>query len=116
MGSSGLESLVGKTVNGVCFVMDYVELTFDGPILRALVDPVLSCREKTLVFPAPGSRDALCSLIGATVVSVNIVEGWEIRLVFSGDVELALSLDPAKRVGPEAVNFVPEYNSPIEVW
>jgi hypothetical protein len=41
-----LKLLVGRDVSAVCFVRDYVELHFDGPVLRAIADPfgVYGCR------------------------------------------------------------------------
>jgi hypothetical protein len=31
-----IEDLVGEEISGICFVRDYVELHFDGPVLRIL--------------------------------------------------------------------------------
>ena len=36
-----LDRLVGEEVNAVSFVMDYVEFHFNGPVLRAIADPVV---------------------------------------------------------------------------
>lgn len=36
---AGLRHLVGLEVSAVSFVRDYVELHFDGPVLRAVSDP-----------------------------------------------------------------------------
>jgi hypothetical protein len=48
-------------------VRDYVELHFDGPVLRCLADPVVDTAGDPVAFPQPGSRDALCELIGREV-------------------------------------------------
>jgi len=66
-----LDSLVGDEVGQVSFVRDYVELNFDGPILRALANPTVIIGGRSVTFPAPGSRDELCSLIGKTVASAE---------------------------------------------
>jgi len=42
-------SLVGHELNIVAFVMDYVEFHFNGPILRALTNPIVEAT-------APGSH------------------------------------------------------------
>ena len=38
---NSVEELVGDPINAVCFVMDYLELHFNGPILRALEAAVM---------------------------------------------------------------------------
>jgi hypothetical protein len=45
------EDLVGEQLNEICFVMDYVELQFNGPILRALTEVVVERdgQRKTLI-------------------------------------------------------------------
>jgi hypothetical protein len=59
--------LAGCELSAVCFVRSYVELHFDGPVLRLLAPPVISTQEQSFEFPVEGSRDVLCALIGQTV-------------------------------------------------
>ncbi len=61
------EDLVGCEVSGVSFVRDHVEMLFDGPVLRSLASPMVREGDQVARFPEPGSRDALCRLIGRTV-------------------------------------------------
>lgn len=98
--------LVGEELNAVSFVMDYVEFHFNGPILRALTNPVVVVRGERFGFPAPGSRDALCSLIGEKVQSAQVLPGQRIELT-TGNCTLVIPLDQDSRVGPEAAHFVP---------
>ena len=65
-----IQSLPGEILNAVAFVMDYVEFHFNGPVLRAFTNPVVDAGGSQIAFDQPGSRDALCSLIGAEVGSV----------------------------------------------
>lgn len=91
---------------GVAFVRDYVELLFDGPILRCYAAPKVLAEGQTLRFPEKGSRDALCSLIGAEVVAVQ-----------AGEESLSIEVDGNRRVlidftvewdaGREAAEFIP---------
>ena len=46
-----VEDLVGEEINGVCFVMDYLELHFNGPILRALLTAVYETPSERWIFP-----------------------------------------------------------------
>src|SRR5262245_57755285 len=67
--------LIGKKVTAVAFVHDCVEFHFDGLVLRSLVDPSVAVGEAVYRFPQPGSRDALCMVIGSTVQSLEVVDG-----------------------------------------
>jgi len=116
MGKSEIESIVGEPVSGVAFVQDYAEIHFDGRILRALANPLVVREGVQYQFPAPGSRDALCALIGKVVDGLLIDEGSRIELRFHDGTALIVPLDDARRIGPEAAHFVPGSDRPIEVW
>jgi hypothetical protein len=111
-----LESINGQVVNAVCFVMDYVELHFNGPIFRCLANPVLEMGDKRFVFPEAGTRDALCSLINDTLISVKIEEDQFIHLKFASGSKLSVALNDTNRVGPESAHYVSGINGPLEVW
>lgn len=102
-----LEELVGEQLNIVAFVMDYVEFHFNGPVLRALTHPLLNTGREQFAFPLPGSRDALCTLIGTGVASVDVQEDRWIRLEMADGKSLTIPLDQEARVGPEAAHYVP---------
>jgi hypothetical protein len=80
MPGARIENLVAEQLNAVSFVMDYVEFHFNGPVLRALSSPVLDYHGRRVRFPEPGSRDALCSLIGTEVAAVEVREHDRIAL------------------------------------
>ncbi len=100
-----ISSLAGEELNGVAFVEDYVEFHFNGPVLRALTNPAVHTTAQQWNFPNAGARDALCSLIGATVESVEVQEQDAIRLRFADGRVLVVPLDELSRVGPEAATF-----------
>ena len=54
-----LSDLAGSELSAICFVRDYVELHFDGTILRSLSDPVVVTSAGRSCVPEDGSRDAL---------------------------------------------------------
>ena len=111
-----LPEVIGQALSAVAFVHDYVELHFDGKILRALAAPLVRTASGVFTFPAPGSRDALCGLIGKYVVDVVIQEDSEIEVRFDENTCVQVPLSAEARVGPEAAHFVPGANEPIEVW
>lgn len=100
-----ISDLAGLDLSSVCFVRDYVEFHFDGPVLRALSDPAIDEPTRRVQFPEPGSRDVLCALIGMTVV-VAEDRGDEIRLDFgtAGIVSIPFWTDSG---GPEVAHLVP---------
>ncbi|MFF5210398.1 hypothetical protein [Streptosporangium sp. NPDC000396] len=98
--------LVGEELNIVAFVMDYVEFHFNGPKLTALTDPHIQIGLQTWIFPEPGSRDALCTLIGRTVQAVSIKPNEHIIIDFSEAI-LTVPLDEDSLHGPEAAHFFP---------
>jgi hypothetical protein len=108
--------LVGKQVSAICFVRDYVDVQFDGPILRCFSGPIIRLEEREWVFPQTGSRDALCTLIGQDVESMELDDDVRLSLRFSTNRELIVPLDQASRTGPEAMQFVPIIGGPSQIW
>lgn len=113
---SRLAEIIGQPMSAVSFVHDYVELHFDGKILRALTRPSVASDRDQLAFPEPGSRDALCELIGKRVVNVILRETECIEVRFGSNASVRVPLSDAERTGPEAAHFVPGDDQPIEVW
>jgi hypothetical protein len=108
-----IEQLENEELSAVSFVRDYVELHFDGPIIRALVDPILMMNTQRITAQDKGWRDALCGLIGHTLARVILKEGVSCRLEFGirGTVEVDFAT-----AAPESLHFVPGPNQPIQVW
>jgi hypothetical protein len=78
---SALECIVGRRVDAVCFVLDYITFQFGDLVLAALADPLLTKSDKLLSLGQAGYRDGLCSEIGESVVSVSeTIERLEITL------------------------------------
>lgn len=107
--------LKNEELSAVAFVRDYVEFHFDGMILRALAHPSLIVEGQRFDFPASGSRDALCGLIGQVVETVSI-DALQARFEFSNRAELYIPFGEQARVGPEAMHFLREVGGPLEVW
>jgi hypothetical protein len=90
------DDLRGLELSGVAFIRDYVELLFDGPIVRCYAPPEVVTDMGSVRFPSEGSRDALCRLIGGEVVAVSV-----------GDESLSIELDGSRQV---RVDFTPEWD------
>jgi hypothetical protein len=109
-----LEDLVGEELGGVCFVRDYVELHFDGPILRALSSPTVACGSESAVFPDAPSRELLCRLIG-TEVTGAVVRPLVLRIEFSGGAGVVEIPRMSRGLLPEVAHLVPERDGRLDV-
>lgn len=100
------EDLRGLELAGVAFVRDYVELLFDGPIVRCYAPPEVVTEVESVRFPNERSRDALCELIGRQVVAVSVADdNLSIELDGSSQVRVDFSLEWDE--GREAAEFIP---------
>jgi hypothetical protein len=87
-----LKDLIGREISAVAFVRDCVEFHFDGPILRSRADPQVAVGEAVYCFPKPGSRDALCLVIGATVHSLDLDDFRHLEFTTSNGCRVRLPL------------------------
>ena len=70
---AGPRSLVGLEISAVCFVRDYVELHFDGPVLRALSRPFGLYGCLGWRFPEGNSPTVMRYYIGKAVDGVELI-------------------------------------------
>jgi hypothetical protein len=108
--------LVGEPLNAVCFVLDYVELCFDGPIVRAFTGPIVRSGDDSVAFPDPGSRDSLCSMLGDVVTELEVDDDRQIALRFRSGKIIIIPVDFDSRAGPEAAHFAVPKDNVMEVW
>ncbi|MFE9332391.1 hypothetical protein [Streptomyces sp. NPDC006925] len=100
-----LRLLMGSEVSAVSFTRGYVELQFDGPVLRALSDPSGVYGGREWRFPAPGSPELMLRYIGETVDGCELDPDRILALDF-GEHRLVVPLDPDSSGGPEAAHMV----------
>ncbi|WP_326791143.1 hypothetical protein [Streptomyces sp. NBC_00151] len=100
-----LQLLTGLEVSAVSFVRDYVELHFDGPVLRALADPLGVYGGREWRFPAPGSMELMRRYIGETVDGYKLDPDRILALDF-GEHRFVIPLDSDSSGGPEAAHMV----------
>ena len=111
-----LAVLIGEQINAIAFVMDYVEVHFNGPILRCIANPTVTCEGRKFLFPAVGSRDALCALIGDRPNNIVVAEGEAMVLEMNGGCTLSVPLTEEHARGGESVHFLGGVNEPIQIW
>lgn len=111
-----LEILVGEPINGVAFIMDYVEVYFNGPVLRCIANPTVRTSSGVSTFPENGSRDALCTLIGDSPSRIDLAPELSLTVHMTSGTVLTVPLDAAHSYGGESINFVPGINRSVLVW
>src|SRR4051812_29818715 len=97
--------LIGSRLYSVQFVLDYVQLRFDGsrdddPFLNCDVMPVVETGERRIVPGQPGYADALVSLIPGVVIATAEAGRQGLRLELTTGAVVLLPT-PDELVGPE---------------
>jgi hypothetical protein len=85
-----LPSIDGRVVHSVQFHAAAIIFDIGGIRVRLSGNPVTVCRGQRFRFPEPGSRDAICSLIGDRVRTVRAPTIERIELVFESGCELVI--------------------------
>jgi hypothetical protein len=100
-----LAELVGEKLSAVTFVMEYVQLAFDGPTLNAYTWPTIQLRDRVVRRDDPAYRDELCGRIAATVAGARVRKD-AIELAFADGSMIGISLRAEDlEGGPEAADF-----------
>ena len=101
-----IEKLKGERLSSVTFVQYYIQLHFDGPVMNVFT-PLTVCaggrkeRSWSLEF-----RNILCAQIAKKVKSVEYEDKMYLKLGFTDESFISISLVPDDYVGPEAVYFI----------
>lgn len=100
-----LSRLVGFRLYSVQFVMDYVQLRFDGatddmPVLNCDVMPAVETPDGVINPGEPGYADALVGLLPGEVVRTTEATGSGLRIEFSSGT-VVLHPTPDEIVGAE---------------
>jgi hypothetical protein len=118
MSDSKIREVINEPLSAVAFVQDYVELHFDGKIIRVFGGLRVESKDQTIGAGDVGWRDALCNLIGNCVRNLKFINDMSTGLVvsFDNDTDLIADLSVNERTGPEVLHYVPGDNEPAEFW
>jgi len=89
-----LDILKGEKLSSVTFVMDYLQIDFDGNRFTLNVWPDVNIDNRICRFGDPSYRDNFCLLIGKVVSNVSFKTDESLIFNFSDNANLSLSLDP----------------------
>ena len=82
----------GKELTAVEFVLDYLQLRFDEPLLTFYEWPSLLLSDFSLAHGEPEYRNGLCAQIGEQVEVALFEEGDSLTLKLANGTVIALSL------------------------
>jgi hypothetical protein len=82
--------LTGRRLASVRFLSRTIELEFGGTVVGIPGNPIVTAGARRYRYPDPGSRDALCSLIGARVERMKSTAGDRTELRFDTGWELII--------------------------
>ena len=100
-----IAELVGRELDQIVFVRDYVQFGFDGYWLTLYHWPAISAGGKIQTFPSIGYCDALHAQINDVVSYANLETGKAVTVRFTNGTVLSSSLEDDAYTGPEAGNF-----------
>lgn len=99
--------LIGEKLSSVTFVMDYLQIDFDGNRFTFNIWPLITVDNVGYKFGDALYRDMLCSLIARIVSKVTLVENEKIVIEFGSKDNLYLLLDANEKeiINPEIAHF-----------
>lgn len=91
------ETLVGRQLSAVTFVMDYFQIHFDDNRLTSYSVPVASIEKETI----PSFRDRLCAFIARDVTFAEEIEEEAVHIVFGSFGRISIPLTEESKVTVE---------------
>ncbi len=107
-----LENFKGEYISHITFVMDYVQIGFGEATLTIYSRPIAKSATGEYRFPEIGSRDALCSFIGHTLIGITVHPNDHIAMLLDNGM-IKILLDSASRFNGDAAEFWPEKGKPM---
>lgn len=102
---SPFDTVLNNKLSAVVFVMDYLQLQFDGPTLNFYIWPTVLKSMLSYKFGDVGYRDQLCSLITSVVQEIHIKEEDLFTIIFHDGNKIEVSIRPESYVGPEIIEL-----------
>lgn len=87
-----VSGLLGEELKSVCFVEDFLELSFGDAKLSLFAWPHVLLTEFSVAYGEPEYRNALCAQIGEEVKEASLEEGSALTIELGNGVVLGVSL------------------------
>ncbi len=97
------EELIGEKLSSITFVMDYIQLSFDGPTINVYAPILVKDEITTTRCGEDQFRNQICSFIAKQVKEVTFAESESIYIYFEDHSQIQISLRESDYTGPEAI-------------
>lgn len=105
-GEKAFQEIVGEQLSAVTFVMDYVQLAFNGPMINAYTWPTVYVGDRAFRLGDPTYRDELCARVGIDVVAVRVPRDViEIAFGDGSTIRISPRAEDMREGVPEAAEF-----------
>lgn len=104
MNENPLETLRGRKISAIVFVLDYLQVQFDDSILTFLTYPEVEVNKIIFSFGQSEYRNKICEFIEKYVSAVNYVEDDIFCLSFDS-AKIYCSIKPENYTSPEMIIF-----------
>lgn len=112
---SDISVLVGEKLSAAIFVMDYLQLDFDGILFTCWNWPLVENSAAVFSVSSSGYRDAVCDQIAKRVSRIEITE--EVCLIaFEDTSRITIPLEVTADGPPEAAMFSDDGRKVMIVW
>jgi hypothetical protein len=108
-----LSRVVGEQLTTVMFVMDYLKLQFNDPVLTVLTPVLVRMGDRSYQLGDLPWRDSLCDRITRTVSELFLAAD-HLQITFDDGSNFLITLKDEARAGNEAILF--EYRKAPEPW
>jgi hypothetical protein len=107
MRKSSFVEIFGCRLSSVIFVMDYLQLDFDGNVFTLNIWPKINIKNKTITISDRDFRNELCSLITHTVEGFSFVADLYIEIRMNNESKITIPLNPdnPEIVTPEILTY-----------
>lgn len=106
VGPEAFTEMIGQDLSGVTFVRDYLQLQFSpSPLLNVYTPTTVRYGVIEATFGDPAFANLLIGQIGKIVTSVELATEAFLRIRFTDESTITVSLRPEDYVAPEAINL-----------
>ena len=98
------EELIGEKLSSVTFVVDYLQLSFDGPTISVYNPITIKNGNIATRFRDDEFKNQICLLIAKVVKQVTLSEKESLSVFFEDDSQIHISLKESDYTGPEAIS------------
>ena len=100
--------LIGEQLGSIEFVMDYLQLHFDGKTFTIYIWPQIILEKNVLIHSDLNYKNELCAFIGYEVSNLIFIENQNLDLIFNNSIsKIRINLNPSN---PDIVSEIAIFN------